>query len=247
MIFLLILFILILWIIKRTPLNGNLYDNYILLKIIQWDRFYFLLSFLFSLFTAFIYLKSTAFLKIVIIITLLIESILFLYKAPHFNKFFYEITNYFHLPLEKKQNNNNHVNINKYYFEKDFIEIKKIVKDHTVMSYNLDPMISPFNNVTSADGYFTSYPIYYKHLFYKIIKNSIADTHWFDYFTKWGNRVYLFDSSGKGNLLNFCESRAFDVRYILSKNKLDNVNLNFVSMTDENRINIYSIDYSNCN
>jgi len=245
MLFLLILFILILWVINNSPIGNFLNDNFNLLKIFQWDRFYFLLSFLFSLFIAFIYLKSPAFLKLLIIITLLIESILFLYKAPHFNQFFYGIINYFHLPLEQKKHNN--VNINKHFMEKDFIEIKKIVKGHTVMSYQLDPMISPFNNITSADGYFNSYPLFYKHLFYNVIKDSIADTHFFEYFTKWGSRVYLFDSSGKEHLLNFCESSALNVRYILSKNKLNNKILNFISMTEENGINIYSINYAYCN
>ena len=245
MLFLLILFILIIWVIKRLPINDIFYNNFTLINIFQWDRFYFLLSFLFCLFTAFIYLKCSTFLKTVIILALLLESFLFLYKAPHFNEFFYGIINYFHIPLEQKKNNN--VNINKYFLENDYIEIKKIVKDHTVMSYQLDPMISPFNNITSADGYFTNYPLFYKHLFYKIIKDSIAETHFFEYFTKWGSRLYLFNSGGNEDLLNFCESSALNVRYILSKSRLNNKNLNFVTMTNENQINIYSINYSYCN
>ena len=249
MLFLLILFILFIWVIKGTPVNCFIYEYLNFLEMFHWDRFYFLLSFLFSLFTALIYLKSPTFLKVVIIITLLIESIFFLYHGPHIKKIYNEIINYYHLPL-KPETLKNIYNINNYYMENDFIEIKKIVKNHTVISYQpfaLDPMISPFNNITSADGYIQSYPLFYKHQFYEIIKDSIEGTGRNRYFKNWGSRVYLFNPRADIDLINFCEASALNVRYILSRKKLNNKHLIFVYMTNENEINIYSINYSYCN
>ncbi len=57
------------------------------------------------------------------------------------------------------------------------------------------PSVANFNGLKSIGAYTNFYPLEFHKDFYEIIKKEIVqDSALYNYFTKWGNRVYLFDN-----------------------------------------------------
>ncbi len=57
------------------------------------------------------------------------------------------------------------------------------------------PSVANFNGLKSIGAYTNFYPLEFHKDFYEIIKKEISqDSTLYNYFTKWGNRVYLFDN-----------------------------------------------------
>ncbi|MDP3588694.1 MAG: DUF6044 family protein [Sulfuricurvum sp.] len=95
----------------------------------------------------------------------------------------------------------------KAYFAEDlFTKIKHSIKSdpstYRVGCIGFEPSIAVFNGLYTIDGYVTSYPLEYKHRFYKIIKKTLStDDGNRKIFLGWGSKCYLFD--GGESSLNF--------------------------------------------
>ncbi|MFH0710519.1 MAG: DUF6044 family protein [Pseudomonadota bacterium] len=104
------------------------------------------------------------------------------------------------------------------YFAEDlFAKIKHTIPSdasHRVGCIGFEPSIAVYNGLYTIDGYITSYPLEYKHQFYKIIEKTLAtDKGNRDLFLGWGSKCYLFDG-GESSL------------YFRSKEKVKKLNLN---------------------
>jgi len=59
----------------------------------------------------------------------------------------------------------------------------------------MHPAVAIYNGFYTLDGYFTSYPLEYKHQFRKLIIPELEKSTTFkNYFDSWGSRCYLFVS-----------------------------------------------------
>ena len=143
----------------------------------------------------------------------------------------------------------NYSTVSSYYMEESFNLLKenKSIYDKNFMSINIDPMIAAYNGLNISDGYYTQYSLDYHEKFSKVIEKELVylgkDA---EYFTNWGNRLYLFQKFGSKNLenINFCLLSEFGVTNILANKNLDSVYL----IKDEKYEGIfnYKISYSNC-
>ncbi len=74
--------------------------------------------------------------------------------------------------------------------------------DYRVISVGLHPAISQYNGFYTIDGYFTNYPLSYKHEFRKIIAEELdKDEDLKNYFDNWGSRCYAYSAEIGRNLL----------------------------------------------
>ncbi len=86
-----------------------------------------------------------------------------------------------------------------FYSVKQFEEIKNTIaeplKDYRTISIGLHPAIAQYNGLSTLDGYFTAYPLSYKHEFKKIIQGELNKSEELEvYFQNWGSRCYAFSS-----------------------------------------------------
>lgn len=84
------------------------------------------------------------------------------------------------------------------YFAEDlFAKIKHTVPSdasHRIGCIGFEPSIAVYNGLYTIDGYITSYPLEYKHQFYKIIEKTLStDKGNRKLFVGWGSKCYLFD------------------------------------------------------
>ena len=57
------------------------------------------------------------------------------------------------------------------------------------------PSVANYNGIKTLGAYENIYPLEFKNTFYEIIKGEIIkDEYLYNYFTKWGSRLYLFDN-----------------------------------------------------
>lgn len=106
-------------------------------------------------------------------------------------------------------------NYKEFYSEETFTKIKNVidkpVDSYKVISIGIHPAIAQYNGFSTLDGYFTSYPLKYKHEFRKVIENELnRDESLKKYFDNWGSRCYAFSSEigmdfvkNKKNLIDY--------------------------------------------
>ncbi|MBN2165257.1 MAG: hypothetical protein JW717_03170 [Marinilabiliaceae bacterium] len=212
-------------------------SHIILLKIFQWDRFYFFLPTLWIILFANSIQQislSKAFRNNALCFFLLFTMII---NVSLFNK---ELrTNIYHFFSE----NIKYPTYKQYFDIKLFNNIKKeINKDqdkYKVVSLGLHPSIAFFNGFYCIDGYTFSYPLAHKHKFRKIIEKELnKDKTLKDYFDNWGSRCYLFSSELKQNYLfgkdnnkeitnlsiDINQFKKMGGHYIISSVKVNNIN-----------------------
>jgi hypothetical protein len=123
------------------------------------------------------------------------------------------------------------------YFAEDlFAKIKRIIPSdalHRVGCIGFEPSIAVYNGLYTIDGYITSYPLEYKHQFYKIIEKTLAtDKGNRELFLGWGSKCYLFDggesslyfrSNAKVRKLNLDMEAYYAMggRYLISAHKIE--------------------------
>lgn len=78
-----------------------------------------------------------------------------------------------------------------------FEEIKQFIDrpidSYRVISVGIHPSISQYNGFYSLDGYFTTYPLEYKHQFREVISKELDKSPKLkNYFDNWGGRCYAF-------------------------------------------------------
>ena len=124
-----------------------------------------------------------------------------------------------------------------YFAEDVFAKIKKYINTdpatYRVGCIGFEPSIAVFNGFYTIDGYVTSYPLEYKHAFYKIIEKTLStDKGNRELFLGWGSKCYLFDG-GEPSLyfrpeatvkklsLNMKAYYALGGRYLISSHKIE--------------------------
>lgn len=159
-----------------------------LLKIFQWNRFSFILPFLWI----FILTVSAAnvgrhkVLHFFLAIMLSFQTVYIIRK----NK---EVMNNWKLVLGKKIDEPTFA---RFYSKDLFNKIEKFINEpkssYRLASLGINPAVTSFNGFYTLDGYQNSYDVNYKHEFRKIIKKDLeADAERRDYFDLWGSRCYL--------------------------------------------------------
>ena len=96
-------------------------------------------------------------------------------------------------------NNSDYISYREFYSEDIFNEIDQFIglpKSHyRTLSIGMHPAVAIYNGFYTLDGYFTSYPLEYKHQFRKLIIPELEKSTTFkNYFDSWGSRCYLFVS-----------------------------------------------------
>ena len=129
-----------------------------------------------------------------------------------------------------------------YYLYNDYKDIKDIVNNDRTLSIGLDPMIAVMNNIGVIDGYHNIYPLDYKKKFYHVIKNELKKNKKLEnYYKSWGSRVYAFINDEKNIELDFKTAKDLGAKFVISKFKIQNNNLQIIFTSRENKINVYKI------
>lgn len=182
-----------------------------ILRIFQWDRFYFLQPILWGILYAISLLVISKGLNqkiknlkitrsILIVITI---YVLILYSTNV--RFGTEV------PINHLINENpSDITYNNFFSPLLFEEIKTAINQsidlYRVISLGIDPAIALYNGFKTLDGYLTNYDIEYKREFRKIIENELDKNEEIkNYFDNWGSRCYLF-SSELGNRFDYSKN-----------------------------------------
>jgi hypothetical protein len=102
--------------------------------------------------------------------------------------------------LDKIQGATNQaISYRQFYSEELFQEISNFIgrpkSAYRVVSLGIHPGIAQYSGFYTLDGYFSSYPLEYKHPFRQVIAPELEKSErWREYFDGWGSRVYLFSS-----------------------------------------------------
>jgi len=91
------------------------------------------------------------------------------------------------------------ISFHQFYSPELFAEIRdhigKPQQSYRVVSFGMHPSISLYNGFYLADGYYTDYPLEYKHRFRRVIAAELEKSSDLkDYFDGWGGRCYLFSA-----------------------------------------------------
>lgn len=204
----------ILFAFVRTPFGAGFREEIMsLIGGLQFDRFYFLYSFL--VFCIFL-LASKSNIKtfqVLLIFSLFFQIIQILSVTPHWHATFQVLKGY---DVERVQNSvYKGISSFEYYYKNDwYSKIKRIIGDSKVISVELDPMIAPMNGIASLDGYYPDYPLEYKHQFREIIKTSLSESGRKTYYDNWGSRVYTFHKDPE--TIDFCAAKNLGANYVIS-------------------------------
>lgn len=198
----------------RTKINQNL--TYF--KNFKWISYYFIISFLVLIFTVWkpSHQLYEAIYKIVPltlerllwfqpIAWLLIFSIVadyFISKKERLKWFFFLIIglqSYFVFKHHSFIVNKNKPSFSEFYSEKQFEKVKHSIAEdqssYKVLCVGFHPGIAQFNNFQTVGGFSVSYPLAYKHEFYKIIEKELEkNPNINSFFIEWGSWCYAFSS-----------------------------------------------------
>lgn len=191
-------------------LNG-LKNKFDILRIFQFQRFHWLMPLFWYIIFA---------LSLVIINKYIRKGYVFVY-ALIFLQLLYIGKEHEHIQ------NHNGPTFREFYAEKQMESISRYInkpkESYKVVSIGIHPAISQYNGFHTLDGYFTNYPLKYKHEFRKIIAPELNKNDKLKkYFDDWGNRCYIFvDELGK------------DYMYTKDRDKkIKNLDINTKKMAD---------------
>jgi hypothetical protein len=223
------------------PLLVSMLGNKIhLLKIYQFDRFYFLLPVTWIILFAYYLKEICAGGKKLNFLGWSLISVQFLIILG--------------CNIEVKENirlvfnmNKGEPDCKKFFSENIFNEIRNYIgipqKEYKVVSIGMHPSVSLYNGFYTLDGYQYVYDLRYKHTFRQIISSELdKDNSLKDYFDKWGGRCYIFSSElGRSFLcgkdshkeindlnINYQVLKKMNCRYILSAVRINNINSSVV-------------------
>ena len=109
-----------------------------------------------------------------------------------------------------------------YYLEKEFLDLKKLIKDDRVISLGLDPMVAVMNDINVIDGYHNLYPLKYKKDFRNIIKNELEKNEKMrKYYDNWGSRVYIFTNNPKNPDIDYESIKKIGAKFLISRFELN--------------------------
>lgn len=239
----------------------DLKEKYKILKIFQWDRFYFFNPSLWSVILAIALSDVLDFfkdkqLRTGVFIVILFTVIQTVFVISHDK--FYQLT---YASLFGKKNELVKERTYRSYFQEDlFAKIAEYIgkpKDsYKVGAVGLNTAILQYNGFYTVDGYMTSYPLSYKHKFRKVIAEELEkDKALKAYYDDWGHRCYLFshdDRTGKERISdlrwNFEELSSLGCEYVFSYKEIDLSNIDemkldtrFISSYNQKVIYLYKL------
>lgn len=176
-------------------------ENFHLLTSFQFNRFTFLLPFLFFLIIILNYQDKLINRKF-FLATLLIFSLLSTYKNKEFTVNFAKIL----LP----ENYTSDITTFKVFFSKNLFQtINKHInipqEKYRIVSLGFYPAITQYNGFYTLDSYQNNYPLHYKNSFREVISSELDKNNDLKkYFDNWGNRCYLFSAELKESCYMEC-------------------------------------------
>jgi hypothetical protein len=211
-----------------------------LIKMVQWDRFYFILPLLWIMLFAVSLEKLLNYnrQKRLIIILAFVFSFLMYGNVAYFNREIrYNLFKMVGIKIEEPT-------YQQFYDPALFSRIKEYIglplHEYRIISLGLFPSIGTYNGFFSLDAYQVSYPLIYKHQFRELISKELdKNAEIKDYFDNWGSRCYLFsaelgadcmwskDRNGKVTNLEFNTPKFKEMggKYILSAVEIKNSDL----------------------
>ena len=120
--------------------------------------------------------KNTLWVTLLILMQIILNTYSYTYKAyvgePSFKNFF-----------SKEQ------------FQEIIIDLNIDKNSSRIGCIGFYPSVANYNGLKTLGAYENIYPLEFKNTFYEIIKGEIKkDEYLYNYFTKWGSRLYLFDN-----------------------------------------------------
>jgi hypothetical protein len=217
----------------QTPsVEGARYAAGGLLRSFQFDRFYFLYSFL----TLCIFIvgcqSASKWGRNLILCCCVLQGVSVIYLTPHWR----------HVLGGAPQGDTvSAAGFESYYHRRWFVAARPELSEGAVLSVGVDPMMAPMNSVPSIDGYYVMYPLEYKHQFREIIRDSLRDSGRSAYFDRWGSRVYTFHAPGHPERIDFCAARRLGARHVISRESITSPNLQLVPVNAEDSLLLYKI------
>lgn len=126
-----------------------------------------------------------------------------------------------------------------FYDSKNFLFIKKIVKDDYVLPVEIDPAKLTYNNIKVIGGTYQFFPLTYKNSFLEIIAGELK-------FNPIKNNVYSLKAFVKNEddvKINFKKAKLMNAKFVLSSKKLKSDDLILIcnSCNKQNNLNLYII------
>lgn len=207
-----------------------------MLRSIQFDRVYWLSSFLLMM-TVVIGLATPSRRRTLGLGLLVLQGAYFLYCAPAHKPLLLAIAN---KPLPTAWHDY-YATWDAFFKPRAYAEIHKSFPNARFLSVGLDPMAAAANGLRVADGYHNLYPLAYKHRFYDVIKAQIEGTEAQTSFQSWGSRVLTFVSKDSPLRLDFCAAQRLGVTHLIAAFPLDHPHLSFVLTTMESGLRVYEL------
>lgn len=212
----------VIWIANQTPLAGTTrLDSWSFLREFLFDRFYFLASLLSICVWFAAFRSSTGAMRTILLVAVICQSALLVATSDHWHKV-----------LRGKTFGS--VSFERYYQHDWFKQVRTVVGDAPIVSVSMDPMIAPMNGVAAIGGYYSMYPLEYKHQFKAIIDKSLGPAGHTKDFDGWGSQLYTFHPRGHAELLDFCAAFRLGARYVLAGEEIESEYLTTV-LRDEHR------------
>jgi hypothetical protein len=192
-ILLILLLLILIWSALNTTILYYLGDYFEILKVFQFDRFYFMAPFLWLLLLATIlkeYNYKIPMQKYAAIIFVFLMARDIVKENVEMNKNFKIISS---VSIDEST-------FAQFYDEEIFNEISAYVGMNNIKKYNFIsigfyPNIAQYNGFRTLDSYQNNYSLSYKNEFRKIIKGELEkDSTLQKYFDYWGSRCYAFSS-----------------------------------------------------
>lgn len=224
----------------RTRIGG-------LIKTFQFDRFYFLASFLIIIGWVLAMSAAGVRLRRVLITAIVVQLLATFALTPHLRT-----------PMAHLLGKGNIPSFSEHAKADDYRLIRNVIGEAPTISVGLDPMAALTNNVSVVDGEYNVYPLSYKARFREIIARQLESgqpysDNWGSglrianpqsYFDNWGSRLYTFVDNPAEAKLNYCAAFRLGAQFVISRFELKSANLGPVLTTEPHHLRLYSI--KNC-
>jgi hypothetical protein len=222
----------------RTRLGG-------LIKTFQFDRFYFLGSFLIII--GWVFAMSAAGIRL--------RRVLIAAIAVQLGVTF-ALTLHLQAPVMHLLGKSTIPSFSEHAKADDYRSIRNAIGEASTISVGLDPMAALVNNISVLDGEYSVYPLSYKSRFRAIIAKQLElnSQPYYDnwgstlridnpqtYFDNWGSRLYTFVNDPVDVALNYCAAFNLGGQFVISRFELESPNLDPILTTEPNHLKLYSI------
>jgi hypothetical protein len=164
-----------------------------ILKVLQWDRIYWMSPMIwYIIFALSLHIIANKYMSKGRVFALVLIVLQLIYMSSKHELLF----------------RTNDPSYKEFYAEKQFSDIinfiGKDVNEYRIVSLGMHPAITQYNGMHTLDGYFTNYPLAYKHQFRKIISGELEKNNDIKaYYDNWGSRCYILSAELGRNRKSF--------------------------------------------